>query len=250
MCSFPPGILAPIELISEREARGPVAEPPSEEGVPGRRWGPSPGDRSPAAAPARASKLIRRSLVGYRSDPYSSANGWPTVRAEVAEAPSRGDGRGEPAASCAGSRPAQCTWDRGHHRRGNLRVDGRGGSPHRGTGADALVRLRRRHLHLCGSVLCRVRVDGSGCGLGLHLCIRDAGRTLRLDHRLGLDPRIRGGVRRPSRMGGRDTSSAPAENRRSTSPMRSAGRPSSTTRSLRPTSRLAASSTCLRSSSS
>ena len=35
-------------------------------------------------------------------------------------------------------------------------------------------------------------VDGAGRRLGLHLCLCDAGRAVRLDHRLGPDPGIRG----------------------------------------------------------
>ena len=49
-------------------------------------------------------------------------------------------------------------------------------------------------LHFRGAVLRGIRLHGARGGIGLHLCLRDAGRTLRLDHRLGPDSRIRRGV--------------------------------------------------------
>ena len=47
-------------------------------------------------------------------------------------------------------------------------------------------------LHLRRALLRRVRVDGAGRRLGLHLRVRHARRAVRVDHRLGPDPRIRG----------------------------------------------------------
>ena len=60
-----------------------------------------------------------------------------------------------------------------------------------GPGADALLRRRRHRLHLRGALLRRVRLDGAGGRLGLHLRLRHARRALRLDHRLGPGPRVR-----------------------------------------------------------
>ena len=61
-----------------------------------------------------------------------------------------------------------------------------------GPGADALVRGRRARLRLRRAVLRRVRLHGARGRLGLHLRLRHAGRAVRLDHRLGPDPRVRG----------------------------------------------------------
>ena len=51
---------------------------------------------------------------------------------------------------------------------------------------------RRHHLHLRRALLRRVRLDGAGRRLGLHLRLRHAGRAVRLDHRLGPGARVRG----------------------------------------------------------
>ncbi len=50
---------------------------------------------------------------------------------------------------------------------------------------------RRRRLRPGGVLLCRIRLDGARRGQCLHLCLRHARRTFRLDHRLGFDSRIR-----------------------------------------------------------
>ena len=77
------------------------------------------------------------------------------------------------------------------HRHRHLRP-GRRGRPSQGRArADALVRRRRHRLHLRRALLRRVRRDGPRRRLGLHLCLRDPRRTLRLDHRLGPHPGIR-----------------------------------------------------------
>ena len=52
----------------------------------------------------------------------------------------------------------------------------------------------RAGLRLRGAVLRRVRLDDSGRRQRLHLRLRDARRAVRLDHRLGPHPRIRGRV--------------------------------------------------------
>src|ERR1041384_2856895 len=58
------------------------------------------------------------------------------------------------------------------------------------TGADAVVRDGGTRVRVCGTVLRRVRVNGAGGRLGLHVRLCDPGRIVRLDHRLGLDSRV------------------------------------------------------------
>ena len=76
----------------------------------------------------------------------------------------------------------------------HLRAGGRGGPRSDRTGADAVVCRRRGDLRVRRALLCRVRVDGAGRRIGLHLRVRHARRALCVDHRLGPDPRIRGRV--------------------------------------------------------
>ena len=80
------------------------------------------------------------------------------------------------------------------HRDGHLRPDRDGrrqpGRPrHR-----ALLRSGRARLRLRGALLRRVRVDDSDLRQRLHLRLRDARRDLRVDDRLGPDPRVRGRI--------------------------------------------------------
>ena len=60
-----------------------------------------------------------------------------------------------------------------------------------GPALDSLVRAARRGLRARGALLRRTGVDDSASGQRLRLCVRDARRTRRLDHRLGSDPRVR-----------------------------------------------------------
>ena len=73
-----------------------------------------------------------------------------------------------------------------------------GGAEHLGrrAGARAVVRADRHRLRLRGALLRRVRGDGAGLRLGLHLRLRHARRAGRLDHRLGPDHRVRDRQRR------------------------------------------------------
>ena len=50
---------------------------------------------------------------------------------------------------------------------------------------DVVVRRRGNHVHVCGAVLRRIRFDGAGRRQRVHLCLHDARRVVRLDHRLG-----------------------------------------------------------------
>ena len=81
---------------------------------------------------------------------------------------------------------------RRHYRHRHFRADRhrrRAGRP----GADAVVHHRGHRLRLRSARLCRVRLDHSGRRLDLHLFVRHARRTGRVDHRLGPDARIRAG---------------------------------------------------------
>ena len=113
------------------------------------------------------------------------------VRPEAPRPPARGDEGGEPPAADARPGPADEPRRRRDHRHGHLRPDRAGRPRQDGPGADALVRRRGGRLRLRGPLLRRVRLDGPGRRLGLHLRLRDARRALRLDHRLGPRPRVR-----------------------------------------------------------
>ena len=100
---------------------------------------------------------------------------------------------------------------RRHHRHRHLRADrDRGRQPGR-PGHRALLRRRRTRLRLRGAVLRRVRVDDSDRRQRLHLRLRHARRDLRLDDRLGPDPRVR---RRVDDGRGRVERLLPADSRR------------------------------------
>ena len=59
--------------------------------------------------------------------------------------------------------------------------------------ADAVLRPFRTGLRLRRPLLCRIRRHDPAGRQRLHLRLRHPGRTVRLDHRLGPDPRIRHG---------------------------------------------------------
>ena len=80
------------------------------------------------------------------------------------------------------------------HRRRNLRAHRGRRARQGGAGAHPLLRPRRLRLRLRGALLRGVRLDDSGRGLGLHVRLRDARRTPRLDHRVGPRPRVRDGL--------------------------------------------------------
>ena len=129
--------------------------------------------------------------------PGAAAGNWqkgrhakPIVHAQAAQrSPRRTSGRTAPAPH-PGSRPTLQPRRRSDHRHRHFRFDGsRGARSHRSR-ADAVVRRLRDHVHFRRPVLRGVRLHGARRGLGLHLCLRHAGRAFRLDHRLGLDSRI------------------------------------------------------------
>src|ERR1035438_9513333 len=115
----------------------------------------------------------------------------PAVCDEIHGTPHGGDEGREPAASHSGAGATHEPRSRRDHRHRHLRAHGPGGPRQDRAGPDAVVRSGRNRLHLRGAVLCRIRLDGAGRGLCLHLCLRDAGRALRLDHRVGPHSRIR-----------------------------------------------------------
>ena len=82
-----------------------------------------------------------------------------------------------------------------HHRLRHFRHDRPGRRAGCGTGRRAVIRGCRRRLLVRRSVLRRVRLHGPGGRQRLHLRLRHARRTARLDHRLGSDPGIRHGLR-------------------------------------------------------
>ena len=79
-----------------------------------------------------------------------------------------------------------------HHRRRHLRA-GRTGRALRRARPDALLRAVRPGLRVRRPLLCRIRRHDPAGRQRLHLRLRHAGRTVRLDHRLGSDARIRHG---------------------------------------------------------
>ncbi len=89
--------------------------------------------------------------------------------------------------------PVQLTslGSRRDHRHRHLRAH-RGGRPRQGRArAHALLRGGRAGLHLRRPVLRGVRLDGPRGRLRLHLRLRHPRRAVRVDHRLGPDPRVR-----------------------------------------------------------
>ena len=77
-----------------------------------------------------------------------------------------------------------------HHRRRDLRAHRHRGGAVCGARAHDLLCARGHRLWLGRPLLCRAFDAAAGAGLDLYLHLRDAGRTGRLDDRLGPDPRI------------------------------------------------------------
>ena len=82
--------------------------------------------------------------------------------------------------------------DRRHRRRRHFRADRARRRVQCRTRCRAVVHIRRGGLHLRRAVLRRDGFDRAGQRQRLYLCLCDARRTGRLDHRLGPDPRICG----------------------------------------------------------
>ena len=84
--------------------------------------------------------------------------------------------------------------DRGDHRHRHLRAHRHGGGQPGRAGDHDVVSVRRAGLRVRGAVLRRVRLDDSDRRQRLHLRLRDHGRVVRVDHRLGPHPRVRSRV--------------------------------------------------------
>ena len=82
-----------------------------------------------------------------------------------------------------------------HYRRGHFRHDRAGGGARSRSGGGHFVRHRRFRLRDGRAVLCRIRRHGARGRQRLYLRLHNTRRSLRLDHRLGLDPRICHGLR-------------------------------------------------------
>ena len=102
-----------------------------------------------------------------------------------------GEDHGQRPAARARTEPAHHARRRCHHRHRHLRPDRPGGRGECRTGDRAVDGPRRADERPGGAVLFRVRVERAGRGLGLHVCLCDARRVRRLDHRLGPHPRVR-----------------------------------------------------------
>ena len=124
-------------------------------------------------------------------------------------------------------RPGHARHRRGHrrrhlrrHRHGGGRAGGARRRRHplrRGPGAGVLVPAAGRGVRAGGAVLRGAGVDDPAGRVGLRLHLRDAGRGGGLDHRLGPDPRVRGGQRRRGDLVGRLLHDADARGRRGVS---------------------------------
>ncbi len=64
------------------------------------------------------------------------------------------------------------------------------GASYGGAGTDVVIRPFGIGLRVCSALLCRVRGHDSAGRQRLHLCLRNARRIVRLDHRMGPDARI------------------------------------------------------------
>src|ERR1051325_8261707 len=113
------------------------------------------------------------------------AHNEPPLRHQASFAAAGGDGGREPPAP--GARPGRANESRRrlHHRHRHFRPHRNRRARQGGPGAHALVRDRRRGVRSGGALLRGVRLHGARCRLGIHLRLRDAGRVVRLDHRLG-----------------------------------------------------------------
>ena len=118
----------------------------------------------------------------------------------VRRAPGRS--RAGAAAPLAGSLEPDRARHRLDHRHRHLRADRHRRVAERRPGARAVDDHLGGRLRVRGAVLRRVRGDGAGGGQRVHLRLRDGRRALRLDHRLGPDPRVRAQRRRRSRSAG------------------------------------------------
>src|SRR5439155_506455 len=115
----------------------------------------------------------------------------PALRRQADRRAARRDGRRAPPAPRARAGDphlARCGRD---HRSRHLRADRARCERLRRSRPDSLLRLRRDRLCARRPLLRRVRLDGAGRGQRLHLRVRDPGRAVCVDHRLGPGPRVR-----------------------------------------------------------
>ena len=105
-----------------------------------------------------------------------------------------GAGRGRPRPLAPRARPGGThhAWDRRGHRGRHLRGHRQGGQRYRRAGPDGLLHAGRIHLPPGRSLLRRVRGHDPSGRQCLHLHLHDSRRALRLDHRLGPHPGVRG----------------------------------------------------------
>ena len=125
--------------------------------------------------------------TGY--DEHGSSDG-PQVRSPTSSPAVRAKSRWRNRSACRASPP----WESARSSAArHLRFDRNGRRAIRRAGDHAVLRARRHRLRLRRALLFRAGGDAARRGLELHLHLRDTGRDLRLDHRLGPHPRIRDG---------------------------------------------------------
>src|SRR5207249_10078044 len=113
-----------------------------------------------------------------------------TVRKEISTFAAGRDGRRESATAGSWTNSTQFSGCGRHYRDGHFCAHWDRGPRQDGAGANALVCRCRSCIHLCGTVLCRICLNGAGRRFGIHVCVRSSVRAIRMDRRLGFDPRI------------------------------------------------------------
>ena len=121
------------------------------------------------------------------------------VRTQAPEPSPGRDERGEPPSPRPRSGHTDQSWRGRNHRNGHLRADGGGSTRQGGPGTHPLVRRGRHRLRLRRPLLRGIRFNGPRRRLGIYVRLRDDGRALRMDHRMGPCSGIRGRLidRRP-----------------------------------------------------
>src|SRR5438093_10265076 len=112
------------------------------------------------------------------------------VRKEISKGAAGRDGRRESATAGSWTNSTQFAGCGRHYRDGHFCAHRDRGPRQDGAGADALVCRCRSCIHLCGTVLCRICLNGAGRRFGIHVRVRNSGRAIRMVRRMGFDPRI------------------------------------------------------------
>ena len=203
------GLLAVELAVSLTEQQGPTLEPHARRGVlPACSlvfvyrsfYGMRIESEAKVYPRGDASPPLERPIANER-DPFSPENRSPISKADIAHARAglkRTLGKWHLTALGVGA-----TIGAGIFATTGTAIVGDAARPGAGPGDRLLVPAHGRRVRLRGTVLRRVRGDGAGRRVGVHVRVRVARRVRRVDHRLGPDRRVRGRQhRRRDRVGG------------------------------------------------